>query len=475
MKRFAKILSISVLTAFSFSSAMAFENVDFTRAAEQTVNGVVSIKSYATPRRSSLGFDNFYDDPFFEYFFGPQFRQRGRKQQEPKEPQLEQMGLGSGVIIASDGLIVTNNHVIKDAEKLEVTLNDNRTFVAEVIGADPMTDIAVIKIDADKLHVIPMGDSDNLKVGEWVLAVGNPFGLTSTVTAGIVSAKARDISQMTSGTATKSIESYIQTDAAVNPGNSGGALVNLNGDLVGINTAIYSQTGNYAGNSFAIPTAIVQKVVDDITTYGSVQRAVIGIKYRPLTPELAKEEGIDAYDGLYIAEVDESSAGAEAGLKEGDVIVAIDGAKISNSANMQEIITRHRPGDKINMTVIRDNAPKNVVITLRNSAGSTAVTYGDYLKELGCQFKAFKGEESFFKGKRGVQVTKVEKGRFKDAGIKEGFVIFDINNYDVVKPSDVEDVYNSIVESDEYDHVMFITGAYPSTNKKVYYAVDIAE
>lgn len=477
IKKISKFTFAALVALTSVNAASAFENVDFTRAAEQTVNGVVSIKSFVTPRAMGNSYDFFSDDPFFEFFFGPQMRPRRQQPQEKqKEPELKQNGLGSGVIISPNGLIVTNNHVIKDAEKLEVTLNDNRTFVAEVVGADPTTDLAVIKIDADKLHVIPMGDSDELKVGEWVLAIGNPFGLTSTVTAGIVSAKARDISRMTSGNATKNIESYIQTDAAVNPGNSGGALVNLKGELVGINTAIYSQTGNYAGNSFAIPTSIVQKVVDDIKTYGSVQRAFIGISYMPLTPELAKEHNITATnDGLFIASVSPGSAGEEAGLKEGDVIVNIDGTRISNSANMQELIARHRPGDKITMTIIRDNKTKNVSLTLRNSMGSTSITSGNFMKELGAEFAPFKGDDSFFKGKKGVKVTKVEKGRFKDAGIKDGFVIFDINNAIVAEPDDVEEIYNSIVESTDYDHVMFITGAYPGTNKKVYYAVDLAQ
>ncbi len=245
---------------------------EFIRAAEQTVNGVVSVKSFATPqsrRQQQYGGGDFYDDPLFDFFFGPQ--QRRRQQQQPREePKQQQIGLGSGVIISPDGYIVTNNHVIADAERLEVTLNDNRNFNATVVGSDPDTDLALIKIDAPDLHVIPMGNSEDLKVGEWVLAVGNPFGFTSTVTSGIVSAKARNISSSVGEPSRGGIESYIQTDAAVNRGNSGGALVNLKGELVGINTAIYSQTGTYAGCSFAIPTSIVQKVVNDIHSFGTV-------------------------------------------------------------------------------------------------------------------------------------------------------------------------------------------------------------
>lgn len=278
---------------YTVSSRLPGEGTDFTVAAENTINGVVSIKSYATPRGYSRGGNQggFFNDPFFEYFFGqPGGDQRQAPQREENDGSSQrQTGLGSGVIISNDGYIVTNNHVIDGAERLEVTLNDNRTFNATVVGTDPSTDIALVKIDAKDLPVIPMGDSENLKVGEWVLAVGNPFGFTSTVTTGIVSAKGRSIGSATHGR-TMGIESYIQTDAAVNPGNSGGALVNLAGELVGINTAIYSQTGNYAGYSFAVPTSIVKKVVSDIREYGAVQRAVLGISIRDLTPELAKKK-----------------------------------------------------------------------------------------------------------------------------------------------------------------------------------------
>ncbi|MDE6450593.1 MAG: trypsin-like peptidase domain-containing protein, partial [Muribaculaceae bacterium] len=244
--------------------------VDFTNAAESTVNGVVSVKSYNTVNNNTRQrIPQGFDDPFLEFFFGPQYR-RQQPQAEPQQPSERQSGLGSGVILSDDGYIVTNNHVIDGASRLEITLNDNRTFDATVVGTDPATDIALVKIEADNLHVIPMGDSDDLRMGEWVLAVGNPFGLTSTVTAGIVSAKARNISNLTQGQGSRGIESFIQTDAAVNPGNSGGALVNLDGQLVGINTAIFSQTGNYSGASFAIPTSIVQKVVNDIKEFGTV-------------------------------------------------------------------------------------------------------------------------------------------------------------------------------------------------------------
>lgn len=443
---------------------------DFTSAAESTVNGVVSIKSYATPR-GRAGMQGGYD-PFYEFFFGTP-RQQPR-QQAPSQPQ--QMGLGSGVILSADGYIVTNNHVVEGAEMLEVTLNDNRSFNATVIGTDPSTDLALVKIEADSLHVIPIGDSENLKVGEWVLAVGNPFGFTSTVTTGIVSAKGRNISSITRS-GNSGIESYIQTDAAVNPGNSGGALVNLAGELVGINTAIYSQTGNFAGYSFAVPTSIVKKVVTDIKQYGTVQRAFLGVLFSELTPQLAKDKNITATaNGLYVGEVQPRSAAMEAGLKEGDVIVAIDGKTTSTTGQLQEAMAKMRPGDKVKVTFYRDNKKESVTVTLRNNQGTTNVTKAGTVTDLGCAFKAVPAETRRQLGIRsGVQVSGLQDGLFKRAGIKDGFIILDINNSVVSSADDVEKIYDAIMNSgDGYDKVMFITGLYP-TGKKMYYAVDLIE
>lgn len=453
--------------------------VDFTKAAEETVNSVVSIKSYNSARQQQRGggYNPFENDPFFEFFFGPQQRQAPRRQQEQREPEMRQSGLGSGVILTADGFIVTNNHVIDGADKLEVTLNDNRTFEASVIGTDPSTDLAVLKIDADSLHAIEIGESDNLKVGEWALAVGNPFGFTSTVTAGIVSAKARNISSLTGTRSQQGVESFIQTDAAVNPGNSGGALVNVKGELVGINTAIYSQTGNYAGNSFAIPTSIVRKVVDDLRTYGSVQRAILGLSYVELTPELAREKGITAKaEGLYVGEVMANSAAAEGGIEEGDLIVAINGHPTVNSGQLQEFMAQHRPGDKVTVTLYRDNKPLEVNVTLRNNRGDTAITKDADVSELGCSFKPVSAETLKQLGiPSGLQVTDIKDGKFKKAGIRDGFIIVDINNSYVTKAEDVRKLFESIVSSDEYDHVMFISGVYPNSARKVYYAVDLAD
>ncbi len=444
--------------------------LDFTEAAESTVNGVVSVKSFGKTGGSSQY--DYQSDPFFEFFFGPQARPR--QKQEPREMQT---GLGSGVIVTSDGYIVTNNHVVNGASRLEITLNDNRTFDATLIGADPATDIALLKIEANDLHVIPWGNSDDLKIGEWVLAVGNPFGFTSTVTAGIVSAKARNISTITKTGNSGSIESFIQTDAAVNPGNSGGALVNLDGELIGINTAIYSQTGNYSGSSFAIPTSIVKKVVSDISDFGMVQRAVLGIRFAELSPELAKEKGITAtISGLYVGSVVDGSSAETAGIVEGDVIIAIDKAPITNTAQMQEAMALHRPGDKITITLIRDNAQKSVEATLLNMDGTQTVTKAGDIKSLGCELESLStAEMKRLNLKYGVRVKSLSDGKFKDAGMKPGFIILDINNMAVSSADDVKTIYDAIVSDNDYDHVMFITGTYPAGKRRVYYAVDLAE
>lgn len=457
---------------------------DFTVAAEKAIGGVVSIKSYVNSRRqqSQMGsFDDFFSDPFFDFFFGNpgSRRQQTPKKESPKQEQddepQQQLGLGSGVIISPDGYIVTNAHVINGADRLEITLNDNSTYNAKVIGSDKSTDLALIKIEAKDLPVIPFGDSDALKVGEWVLAVGNPFGFTSTVTTGIVSAKARNVSSSL-GSRGMGVESYIQTDAAVNPGNSGGALVNLNGELVGINSAIYSQTGNYAGYSFAIPTSLVTKVVDDIQKYGAVQRPFLGVSYTELTPKLRKEKGITATnDGLYVAQVTEDGAAAKAGIKEGDVIISIDGGHVANSGQLFDRLNRYRPGDKITLGYVRDNKVLSTDLTLYNDQGSTKTVKAPDASSLGASFAPAPEETLKQLGLRqGLQVTEVHDGKFKRAGIYKGFIITDINNIRVKSAEDVEKLYLEIIGQKEYDHVMFITGYYPAGSKR-YYAVDLAD
>ena len=454
---------------------------DFINAAESTVNGVVSVKSFVTPRqqqcRGNGGYVPFFDDPMFQDFFGvpPQPRRQQPRQQE--EPEQRQAGLGSGVIISDDGYIVTNNHVIDGAERLEVTLNDNRNFTATIVGADPVTDLALIKIDAPDLHVIPMGNSEDLHVGEWVLAVGNPFGFTSTVTSGIVSAKARNISTTTQSPSSGGIEAYIQTDAAVNRGNSGGALVNLAGELVGINTAIYSQTGTYAGCSFAIPTSIVQKVVGDLKQFGTVQRAFLGISFVELSPEFIAKEGLKGVTrGIYVAEVQDRTAAKEAGLVKGDVITHINGAEVVSTGSLQEVLARCSPGDRIRITYVRDGKTANVDVTLRNRDGKTSVTTPETaMGILGATFEKASDELlEKLEISRGVQVSITDNsGRFHEAGISDGFIITSVNNMKVSKPEDIEKIFDAIraLPAGE-EKVMFISGYYP-TGKAKYYAVDL--
>lgn len=445
---------------------------DFTVAAESTVNEVVCIKSYATPRQSQYGGGY---DPFgmFDFFFGPQERQQQRRQQQQQGREPVQTGLGSGVILSEDGYIVTNNHVIDGAEKLEVLLNDNSSYEATVIGTDEATDLALIKIDAKGLSAITFGDSEAVKIGEWVLAVGNPFGFNSTVTAGIVSAKARSLNQ-NSRNGRMGIESFIQTDAALNPGNSGGALVNLKGELIGINSAIYSNTGSYSGFSFAIPTSIVKKVMVDLMQYGTVQRAVLGCAVTELDAKLAKEKDITAVKaGLLVREVNDRSTAMELGLKENDVITAINGVDVTNFAQLVEQLSKYRPGDQISVTYYRDNKKETKSGTLRNTQGSTQITKKGEFSDMGCAFMKVSDETKKKLGiSAGVSVQGIKNGPFKDAGVKDGFVITEINGQNVNSVDDVEKIYNQIVKSDDEDKVMFLVGLYPS-GRKYYYAVNL--
>lgn len=445
---------------------------DFTVAAEKTVNEVVCIKSYATPRQNQYNGGGY--DPFgmFDFFFGPQQRQQQPRQQ-PQNREPVQTGLGSGVILSEDGYIVTNNHVIDNAEKLEVLLNDNSTYEATVIGTDEATDLALIKIDASGLSPITFGDSEAVKIGEWVLAVGNPFGFNSTVTAGIVSAKARSLGQ-NSRNGRMGIESFIQTDAALNPGNSGGALVNLKGELIGINSAIYSNTGSYSGFSFAIPTSIVKKVMVDLMQYGTVQRAVLGCSVTELDAKLAKEKDITAVkSGLLVRDVNDRSTAMELGLKENDVITAINGVEVANFAQLVEQLSKYRPGDQITVTYYRNNKKETKTGTLRNTQGSTQITKKGDFSDMGCAFMKVTDETKKKLGiSAGVSVKGVKNGPFKDAGVKDGFVITEINGKNVNSVDDVEKIYNQIMKSEDEDKVMFLTGLYPN-GRKYYYAVNL--
>lgn len=455
------------------STATSFET-DFTKAAEKTVNAVVCIKSFSTSPQRGYNQQGGYD-PFdmFDFFFGSPSPRQQPRQQQPKKSEPVQTGLGSGVIISEDGYIVTNNHVIDGADKLEVLLNDNSTLEAKIIGTDEATDLALIKIDTQGLSPITFGDSETLKVGEWVLAIGNPFGFNSTVTAGIVSAKGRSLGQNSSGKV--GIESFIQTDAALNPGNSGGALVNLKGELVGINSAIYSNTGTYAGFSFAIPTSIVRKVITDIKQFGTVQRAVLGCTVANLDAKLAKEKKITAVKaGVLVISVSDRSTAKELGLQEDDVITAIDGTEVHTISELSEQMSKFRPGEQINLTYYRDNKKYTKSATLRNTQGNTNVTKKSDFSESGCIFmKVSQSTLDHLGISSGVQVKEVSAGPFKEAGVKAGYIVTEINGQRVNSPEDVELIYNRVMKSDD-DKVLVLHGIY-STGKKAYYAVNLEE
>lgn len=466
-------LALLVGTSAYAVTTPAFET-DFTQAAEKTVNAVVCIKSYTTRQQNPYGQGGY--DPFgmFDFFFGnPQQPRQQAPQQQRKKNEPVQSGLGSGVIISEDGYIVTNNHVVDGADKLEVLFNDNSSYDARIIGTDEASDLALIKVDAQNLTPITFGDSETVKIGEWVLAVGNPFGFNSTVTAGIVSAKARSLGQNHKGNL--SIESFIQTDAALNPGNSGGALVNLKGELIGINSAIYSNTGSYSGFSFAIPTTIVKKVMADIRQYGTVQRAVLGASVRELDSKIAKEKDITAVkSGLLIASVNDMSTAKELGLQEDDVITAINGVNVANHAQLVEQLNKFRPGDKVTVTYYRNNKKIEKTATLRNQTGSTSITKKGDFSELGCAFMKLTAETKTRLGiSNGVQVKGLKAGAIRDAGVKEGFIITAVNDVPVNSSEDVEQVYNSVMkDSDEYK-ALILYGVYP-TGKKYTYAVNLA-
>jgi len=427
---------------------------DFTKAAELTVNAVVHIRTEYT-RKSSV-----YDHFFFEFhdFFGDR-QQRSNPQSRPI------VATGSGVIISDDGFIVTNNHVVQEAEYIEVTLNDRSTYEARIIGTDPTTDLAVLKIEAKKLPYIIFGNSDEVKIGEWVLAVGNPFNLTSTVTAGIVSAKARNINILVNPDGT-AIESFIQTDAAVNRGNSGGALVNLRGELIGINAAIASGTGYYTGYSFAIPVNIVKKVVDDFQRFGTIQRAFIGVSIREIDGKFAREEGLSEVRGVYVAGVSEDGAAKAAGIKEGDIILSVNDMHVNSTSELLEIIGVHRPGDEVQLVVRRNDKDKAMPVVLRNREGKTALVQKEQIQVmavLGASFETVSPELKAQLGiSGGVQVTKLGKGVLSDAGVRDGFIITKIDNNQVNSPAEVENLLKNKKGG------VLVEGIYPNRMKAYY-------
>ena len=452
------------------SSAPAVQPVDLTYAAEKSLPSVVYIKNTQNSKVQTVEysdpFEDFFSDPFGG-FFGRGQGNGGKRQRQVQTPR--RTAAGSGVIISTDGYIVTNNHVVDGADELTVTLNDNKEYSARIIGADATTDLALIKIDGKNLPAIQIANSDDVKVGEWVLAVGNPLGLNNTVTAGIVSAKARS---MGSG-----VSSMIQTDAAINQGNSGGALVNTNGALIGINAMIYSQTGSNIGYGFAIPTTIMNKVVADIKQYGNVQRAMIGIKgsdvnvYVDAEKEKGNEVDLGTMEGIYIAEVVEDGAAADAGLKKDDVITHIDGQKVTKFGELQNIIAQKRPGDKITVTYLRNKSKKNVTLTLKNEQGNTKVVKNADLDVLGGNIRAITdSQKEQLNIGYGLEVMKVSGGKLKDAGVPKGFIIQRVNDKSI---KSIEDLQNVVKEaSTSKEPVLYIQGIYP-TGKKGYFAVPL--
>ena len=415
---------------------------DFTYAAESAVDAVVYVKvTSAAPSMQQA------PSSIFDFFFG---------YPEGVTPQQrEKVGSGSGVIIREDGYIVTNNHVIEGATKIEVTLNTNQTYQATLIGTDPATDIALLKIEAQGLPVIPFGDSDKLRLGEWVIAIGSPYDLRSTITAGIVSAKGRS---MPNYSGEFKIESFIQTDAAVNPGNSGGALVDKAGNLVGINTAIISKTGSYTGYSFAVPSNIVRKIAYDLMDFGSVKRAVLGIVMQPIDDKIAEELKLSSRNGVYINEVSKSGAADEAGIKAGDVLIAIDSTKITNSASVLEAVSRFSPGDKAKVTVIRDGKEQVFEVTFKGTSQETGTLSDDgSIAFYGASIKAASEETLNKYGiKHGVEIVDLGPGKIMEAGATKGFVIQYVNDQPVKTPQDVIDIVK------KSKRAVFIQGVTPS-------------
>jgi Do/DeqQ family serine protease len=447
---------------------------DFSTAAEAVTPTVVHIRTTMTRtvRQQQI-------PDIFREFFGDEFG--GGNQRQPRRQQGQ--ASGSGVIISKDGYIITNNHVVQDADEVEVIMTDKRSFKAKVIGTDPLTDLAVIKVEANNLPAITLGDSDGLKLGEWVLAVGYPLDLESTVTAGIVSAKGRRIGildQNMSKTDAKPdtpVEAFIQTDAAINPGNSGGALVNLRGELVGINSAIASATGYYSGYGFAVPVSLVKKVSADLLKYGNVQRGYIGIRPIELNSTVAKEKSAKVGRGIYIEEVVEKGAAEAAGLKKGDIIVKMEGQTLDSDAQMREIIGRRRPGDVVTVTVNRDGTERDFKVELRNRNGGrdiikkTDVTpTNTSLSSLGANFEELSAQEAKQLGvSGGVRVKKITDGKLAETDVEEGFIIVKANGKNVRTTKDLQTIMSSVKEGEG----LMLIGMYPNSSRMYYYAVPV--
>lgn len=462
-------LTLTVAAPISAATAVAAapaQPVDLTYAAEKALPAVVHIKFLQNSKIQTVEVQS---DPFSDFFdpFG-MFGNPGSGTQKRKVQTPKKEGSGSGVIISTDGYIVTNNHVVEGADELTVTMNDNKEYSARIIGTDKTTDLALIKISASNLPALPIGDSDKLKVGEWVLAVGNPFNLNSTVTAGIVSAKARSLGA-------NGVESFIQTDAAINAGNSGGALVNTQGELVGINAMLYSQTGSYSGYGFAIPTTIMNKVVADLKQYGVVQRGLLGITganvntYVDEQKEKGKEIDLGTMEGVYVHKVDDGGAASEAGLQEGDVITHLDGKKLNKMSELQEYLANKRPGDKITVTYLRKKTKKTTTLTLKNEQGNTSIVKDADLDVLGGTFRPVtEQEKKDMNISYGLVVTKVDNGALKDAAVYKGFIIQQANDTPMKTLNDLQKAVKEA--STSKDPVLILKGLSP-TGKKAYFAV----
>ncbi|HKK64196.1 MAG TPA: Do family serine endopeptidase [Bacteroidales bacterium] len=461
--------------AYTVNSDGDIVPLEFTDVSEKVMPAVVHIRSsreqnYEQYRgQSPEQFKRFFDDDLFKYFFGPQFRNESpqpRKRQPQNRQPRKRMASGSGVIISEEGYIVTNNHVIDGADEIEVILNDNREFKAKVVGTDPSTDLALIQIRENDLSYLPLVNSDDVRVGEWVLAVGNPFNLNSTVTAGIVSAKGRNINILRDQSA---IESFIQTDAAINPGNSGGALVNLQGGLIGINTAIASPTGAYAGYGFAVPSNIVGKVVEDLMKYGMVQRGYLGLMIRSVDGSLSEEKDLDVTTGVYVDSVTLNSAAGDAGIKVGDVITEVQGSEVKTSAELLEMIARYRPGDKVSLQIDRDGKVKEYKVTLRNQEGKEEMIEKDardVLDILGAEITEIdKGLADQLSIESGLQITKLRQGLLKkETDVRAGFIITKVDGKSIKSV----DAFVRYLEGREGG--VMLEGVYEDYPGKYYYA-----
>ena len=442
------------------AAAPAGQPVDLTYAAEKSLPSVVYIKSVINSKTQTVEysdpFEDFFSDPFGGFFGRGQGGNNGTRKRQVQTPK--RAAAGSGVIISADGYIVTNNHVVDGADELTVTLNENsKEYSARIIGADKTTDLALIKIDAKNLPAIVIANSDDVKVGEWVLAVGNPLGLNNTVTAGIVSAKARSMGQ--------GVSSMIQTDAAINQGNSGGALVNTRGELIGINAMIYSQTGSNIGYGFAIPTTIVNKAVDDFKKYGSYQRAMIGIQGMDVKNYVdgMKDQDKDVQDfgtmeGIYVDKVVEDGAAADAGLQKGDVLTHIDGQKVKQFGELQAIIAQKRPGDKVKITYLRNKKEKTTTLTLKNEQGNTKVVKNADVDVLGIDVRPITdSQKKQLEISYGLEVLKVNGGKMKEAGVPKGFIIQVVNDQPMRSFDDLQQVVK-----DAKDQMLVIKGIFPT-------------